>query len=65
MKKRKTSTEFKWTTNSRVYNLLLIEKNYNDLGLCPYCPPHGGCNYWNSRKPERNWKRYRKTQYKQ
>lgn len=34
----------------------------NQMSGCPICGPHSGCNSgWNRTK---NWKSYRKTQYK-
>jgi hypothetical protein len=51
------------TNNSRIYKLLKREKLYSWEGKCFYCPPHGGCNRKN-REQIKNWKKYRKTQYK-
>lgn len=47
------------TTDSRVYKLTARE----GVMSCPICPPHRGCNrdYFGV---ERNWKKFRKTQYK-
>ena len=46
------------TTNSKAYKLL---RRVKELG-CPICGPHSGCNsgWW----VNRNWKAYRKTQWK-
>lgn len=57
----KKENEFKNTNNPSVYRRLL--KNYlvKKYCICPYCPFHGGEN--SSRRIERNWKKYRKTQY--
>jgi hypothetical protein len=58
--------EFKTTTNRHVYNCLYKDELEAKHGLCPICPPHGGCNYWNGmNKPTRSWKSYRKTQWKE
>jgi hypothetical protein len=51
------------TTNSRVYKLLLKHKLLNYYGLCPICPPHGGCNF-RKQKIIRNWKQFRKNKWK-
>lgn len=52
------------TTHSRTYKLIKHEWVSSNLGLCWFCPPNKGCNYWNKNKPNRNWKNYRKNQYK-
>lgn len=61
--KNREIEEMKWCSNSTLYNKLRWKKIYRDEGLCPYCPPHKGCNFrgWFRR---RNWKEYRKTQHK-
>jgi len=56
MKVEKISSE---TTDSRTYKLALRSAV---LG-CPICGPHRGCNGM-SEKKQRNWKKFRKTQYK-
>ena len=53
------------TTNSAVYKKRLTWQLGSKYGLCHYCSPHGGCNYWNSRHIERNWKKYRNTQWQE
>ena len=61
----KNKKEKKTTTNSRVYNLIYKKSLAKIQGLCNFCPPHSGCNYWNSGSHEtRSWKYYRKTQWK-
>ena len=53
------------TENSNVYKRLFWRKLSNELGLCNYCPPHKGCNRRKKRSEEdRNWKNFRKTQWK-
>ena len=54
----------KTTTNSSVYNKLLRKKLSSDEGLCFICGPHSGCNSWKKYRGKRNWKGYRKTQWK-
>lgn len=50
------------TVDNRTYKSVL--KDAKDL--CPYCPPHQGCNYPRGKKSpdKRSWKNFRKTQYK-
>lgn len=57
------------TTNSSVYNKLLKFEQAKRLGLCFICFRRtGGDKYRNcdakDRSTMRNWKHYRKTQYK-
>ena len=52
-------TELRITTNSKVFKCLY----YRDKLSCPICPPNKGCNYKHYRKP-RNWKGFRKKQWK-
>lgn len=54
----------KTTTNSRIYKLLYRDYLDKKAGLCSYCGPHRGCNANWRVKDNRNWKKYRKTQYK-
>jgi hypothetical protein len=56
--------DLKTTTNRKVYKILLRRKFYDDHGLCHYCGPHSGCNSNNRLYKMRNWKKYRKTQWK-
>ena len=59
----RVSEELAWTTNSNLYRKLLKLKREQDGEIrCGYCPYHKYEN--DTRKPYRNWKRYRKTQYK-
>jgi hypothetical protein len=60
MKKEKLRT----TTNSRVYKILNRKMLDNNEGLCPICGPHSGCNFWKKHRGLRNWKEYRKTQWR-
>jgi hypothetical protein len=53
------------TTNSSVYNKLYKEHLFDYYGLCPYCPFNGGCNRGFGVMENRNWKKFRKTQYKE
>lgn len=53
----------KKVTNNRVYNLLQDYQLFKKHGICPRCPKHSGCNYWNRSKPHKNWKSYRNYQY--
>lgn len=41
-----------------------VLKLSDEEGLCPICAPNKGCNCWNKPRDLRNWKKYRKTQYK-
>ena len=54
------------TNNSRVYKIAL--KHYREITgdiSCAYCPYHRNENYTRySDYIKRNWKSYRKTQYK-
>ena len=56
----KVNKILKETSNSRVY--MMAQRQHNG---CPFCKKSRGCNYvrigW---KNKRNWKHYRKTQYK-
>jgi hypothetical protein len=62
----KDNREIKTTNNRYVYNRLYRHELEAKHGLCPFCGPHSGCNYWNGmNKPSRSWKTYRKTQYKE
>ena len=54
----------KTTTNRKMYKILLRKQFYNDHGLCFYCGPHSGCNSNWKPSSSRNWKQYRKTQWK-
>ena len=54
----------KTTTNSKEYKILLMKKLSDEERLCPMCPPNKGCNSWKKPRDLRNWKNYRKTQYK-
>jgi hypothetical protein len=60
----KAKTLMKNTDNRTIYKrvrwyVLSIEEGY-----CAWCKPHRGCNSKRDRMI-RNWKRYRKTQYKE
>ena len=61
MKKETTKN----TMNRSVYNKLHTEYLFNHYGLCPYCPANGGCNRGFGVTENRNWKEFRKTQYKE
>jgi hypothetical protein len=54
----------KTTTDNRTYRRALLEVVSDNELLCHYCPPHKGCNWFKKDKRMRNWKEYRKTQYK-
>lgn len=56
----------KTVTNRRVDNILKSNLFYKEHKLCIYCPVYGGCNWKNPNagRPNRNWKRYRKHQWK-
>jgi hypothetical protein len=56
----KQSQNLKTTTHSRTYKMY---QRAQVLG-CPICGPNSGCNRYSKYK-DRNWKKYRKTQYKQ
>lgn len=47
------------TDSGRVYRMAKRET----LDCCPICAPHKGCNQWKAKR-QRNWKKYRKTQWK-
>ena len=66
MGKRET---LKNTTNSSVYNKLLIMKKADRRGLCLICFKRSGGDFWRNcdaknRPTIKNWKHYRKTQYR-
>ena len=53
------------TTNSRVYKMALKWHRENKgLIHCAICPYHDNENYVRHGKDNRNWKRYRKNQFK-
>jgi hypothetical protein len=54
----------KTTTNRKVYKMLHRKELYDEQGLCHYCGPHSGCNSNFRPSSNRNWKMYRKTQWK-
>ena len=54
----------KTTTCRKVYKVLQRLAFYDERGLCHYCGPHSGCNSNWKTSSTRNWKNYRKTQYK-
>lgn len=57
---KKTIDEFKTTVNRSIYNRC---KRILDFTGCIFCPIHRGCNY--AIKPRNNnWKKHRKTQYR-
>jgi len=55
--------EFEETDNSVVYRRCRNIHLAKEHGFCEYCSPNRGCNR-RARGSERNWKRFRKTQYK-
>ncbi len=62
----KIKTEYETTSNRTVYNRARKWHLENEGSInCAYCPYHENENdkYHNGRD-YRNWKRYRKTQYK-
>ncbi len=60
-KKRKNKKTVQLTDNSREYKL--TKRRDSRINSCPICPPHRGCNRnWNL---DRNWKNFRKTQWKE
>ena len=54
----------KTTTNSKVYKILKKKALSKKLGLCFICGYHTGCNFWNKNHKIKNWKQYRKLQWK-
>jgi hypothetical protein len=52
-------------TNRSVHNKLYARHLFDHYGPCPYCPPNGGCNRGFGVAENRNWKEFRKTQYKE
>jgi hypothetical protein len=48
-------------TNSRVYKMTKIIK----VLKCNFCPPNKGCNGLSKYDNNRNWKEYRKTQWRE
>lgn len=63
MSKQKKET-IKNVIDSGVYKKLLKMVLLRESGLCPICGPHSGCNSRNKFHPNKNWKKYRKTQWK-
>ena len=61
---RRKHQVLKTTTNSREYKIAYRQVLDKNLSLCQYCHPNKGCNYWNSRHITRNWKEYRRHQWK-
>lgn len=61
---KKKNKLMKTTANRRVFNLVYKSSVNAKHGLCSICNMHSGCNYWYRSKPQKNWKAYRKTQYK-
>ena len=63
----KLKTEFKETDNSTVYRRSrwqhLATTGKSQGNWCPICPPKKGCN--RRFRKDRNWKCFRKTQYKE
>jgi len=54
----------KTTTDRKVYKMLKRKAFYDEKGLCHYCGPHSGCNSIWKIRTSKNWKKHRKTQYK-
>jgi hypothetical protein len=59
----------KWT-NDTSCGRGVFNKTYKDLisrteGLCSRCPYHRGENADRKRKDRRNWKRYRRTRWRE
>ena len=54
---------FKETDHSGIYKKARRMYLYALEGLCDRCPPHKGCNVSN-RYGQRNWKIFRKTNWK-
>jgi hypothetical protein len=54
------------TTNSMIYKRVLkFHRESRGQICCSRCPYHDGENgYYHNHRDYRNWKRYRKTQYK-
>ena len=65
MKKRETLNN---TLNNSVYNKLVSRERIRRFGLCFLCSEYGGCNsyfHWKGwSQPAKNWKRFRKHQWK-
>lgn len=60
IKRRKVKKTVQLTDNSREYKMT---KRKDNTLHCSICPPHRGCNRnWNL---DRNWKKYRKTQWRE
>lgn len=51
------------TTDSRIYKMAK-RFSLEAYGVCSRCPYRGGDNHGRSRLIKKNWKQYRKTQYK-
>ena len=60
----KTKEVMNSTTDSRVYKIAHREQMEHTHGCCSRCHPRRGCNWSRSGVVKRNWKVYRKTQYK-
>jgi len=62
----KTKDILDTTTNSKIYKRYLKHyREYTGQIYCSVCPYHGGENgYYHNHRDYRNWKRYRKHQYK-
>jgi len=49
---------------NKIYKIKRRRYLYKLIGLCSFCGWHSGCNSAYRLKEKRNWKEYRKTQYK-
>lgn len=59
-KKRRNKETLLLTNNNKEYKNAKID--LEGSSRCPICSPNSGCN--RNRKKERNWKSFRKTQWK-
>ena len=53
-----------FTTDSRVYKIAKRLQLESYEGICSRCHPNRGCNARRSRLIKKNWKEFRRTQYK-
>lgn len=57
---------YKFNTNNKVEKINYKNYLYKQVGLCTICSYHNGCiSNERGKYKDRNWKKYRKNQYKE
>ena len=67
MSKKRNRAKLKKAQSNKEYKYI---NNILGTDLCFIClkrsgTTNGGCNYWNIKKKQRNWKKHRAKQYKE